>query len=379
MDGIQPQYADYTWGAAPKPGEDQDYFQINHELNLRHSDNTDSVDLFQHASFSQSQYPATPTSSTFSGSTLSPLVVNGMPHTPGEIRVMADLLTQARQNSEFPSSRYPNPDPVSIVEDWNKLRSLREARGDPALAPPEAYLKLRVSAAQETRERDDRLEEAAEEERGKRLVSSTLAMVQDQGRLAEIVQSAVRSVDGQGADGMAGVDVNAVSEQILSIVEDAMLDSSCQLRSNIDRMDDQIDALKSQIDVLTGAVSGQLGTLTTAVSTIPSAVHRPTHDAIRHALRDVVAEALQAMGYSSQASGPRHRIPALPPALFQDRLLMRPRRTLDPDAGRAAARNGNVAPAVRPRKVRGHRPRRLKEYVGKLFTRKETEGTDSPE
>lgn len=379
MEWPQSHYVEYSWASASEPGEDQDDFQTGHEIDLRHSDNVDSAYIPQETGPTQAHYPTSPTGSTFSGSTLSPLiVVNGTPHSSVEIRVMADLLSQARQNSELPPPRYPNQDAISIVEDWNRLRSLREVRGDPALPPPDAYLKLRVRATQEIRERDARFEEAAEEEKGKQLVSSALAMVQDRGRLAEIVQSAVRGVDGEEGDETAGIDVQAVSEHIISIVEDTMLDSSSQLRANIDRMDDQIDALKSQVDVLTSAVNGQLGNLATAVSTLPSAVHRPPiHDALRHALRDVLAEAVRAMEYSSQTSRPPHHIPGLPPALFQDRLLMEPRRTPGVEVRRGLAHIANSG--VRTRRIRGDRPRRLKEYVGRFFTRKETEDTTGSE
>ncbi|KAK1772503.1 hypothetical protein QBC33DRAFT_553953 [Phialemonium atrogriseum] len=393
MDETECHYADYAWDSTADSGEDQNDHPMDGEFGglcpeaiesadlFQHPQNDRSsypvivaADLFQHPQSYQSSCPTTPASSTFSGSTISPqVVVNGVPHTAGEVRLMAELLTQARQNSELPPSKYPSSNAVSIVEDWNKLRALREARGDPALAPPEAYLNLRVTIAQDMRDRDVRLEQEAEDQRGNHFVNSALAVIQDRGRLAEIVQSAVSKVDGHGANNVPEVDIRAVSEHLQAIVENTMLDSSSQLRSNISRMDGQIDALKAQIDVLTGAANGQLGTLAVAANTIPGTAHGHIYDAMRHALRDVMAEALRTVEFSAQASRSRHPFPALAQTPFQDRPSVGPHHTQGGALGLVALHKDKVTPAIRTRKPRGHRPTRLKEYMGKLFTKKETE------
>jgi hypothetical protein len=64
----------------------------------------------------QGVFPETPASSTFSGSTLCPpLIVNGVSCSMGDVQVMAQLLNHARQTGEFPTTRFPNLDAVSIV------------------------------------------------------------------------------------------------------------------------------------------------------------------------------------------------------------------------------------------------------------------------
>ena len=381
MDGIKPQFVEFAWDTTPDPGGTEDHLQMDRELDRLHPEAVESLDLFRRLSPPHSPYMPSPTGSNFSSSSISPaVVVNGVTYSGGEVRVMADLLIQARQNKEFPASQYPHTDPVAIVEDWDKLRALRDARGDPALAPPEEYLALRVSVAEKIKERDAKLTKEAEERKESQLANSALAGVPDKDQLSEMVQGVLSSVAGQGTGGMTGVDIHTVSEKIVSLVENAISDSSSQLRSNIDRMDDQIgalhdqnEALKAQIDILAGAINGQLGPRIAAFSSIPLALQGPLYEAICRAFRDVMAEAFQAVEDFPRVARRRHSNPALPPIPALSRPPVETRRVSERIAVRPAAHNDRAFPSIRDRKARAHRPSRVKENVGTSFAEKEAE------
>lgn len=387
MDAIKPRFVDFAWDTAPDPGGTEGLFQMDRELDRLQLEAAGSLDLFRHLSPPNSPYIPSPTGSTFSSSSISPpIVVNGVAYSVGEVRVMADLLAQARQNKEFPDSKHPHADPVAIIEDWAKLIALRDARGDPALVPPEEYLELRVRAAEEIKERDAKMEKEAEERKKSQLANSARVGVPDKDQLSAMVQSVLSSIEGQGATGMTGVDIQAASEKIVSLVENAISDSSSLLRSNIDRMDDQIDALqdqnealKAQIDVLTGAINGQLGPRIAAFSSIPLALQGPLHEAICRAFREVMAEAFQGVEHFPRVAKRRHSTPALPPIPAPSRPAVETRRVSERIAVRPAAHHDRALSLTRVRKARDYRPSRVKENVGRSFAEEEAEESESDE
>ncbi|KAL1884347.1 hypothetical protein VTK73DRAFT_41 [Phialemonium thermophilum] len=350
--------------------------------------------------------PATPASSTVSTiselsrspsqpiSTTPPtatpvVVVNGIPHSLAEVRVMAELLIQARQNKEFPSSRHPNPDAVSIVEDWNRLRSLREARGDPALAPPEPYLQLRVEVTRQIRERDDILDESSCERRARDVVwGSALAVAREEGQLLKLVQDAVRNADSSTSMIMTATarsqDPNFepaspsirsqdLSEEIFSIVEDAMLDSSAVLRLNLNRMGDQIEALQAHV--------GSLGDLCSRRSERP----RPSKSgmvestASPEALQKFIRQAVQEFLVEDRLSITRADPGSIPWAQYSavqrqtsfkaPSTVREARQNCERKTDSLVTRQDTGFPSFRPSRLRAQRPSRIAGYMGRLFTK----------
>ena len=298
---------------------------------------------------------------------------------------MTELLNHARQTREFPPVRYPNHDPASIIDDWNKLRALRDARGDPVLAPPEAYVKLRVNIAQECRERDARIEKAARLQEEAKIANCALQnLAFDRTKFNSILQTAIQNVPGGGLGDTAGPGTNAVSEEIRTIVEGTILDSSALMRSNIDRVGNQIDTLNgqqnqlgSQIDMLTKTVNSRLGALNVGDNQSLSISQGSLQDAIRQALWDVLSELVRLNEHTASAPGAFRQIPPSPLPRFQELPSTPSTPGADAAFGRYITQGDMITAAMRSRDIfnpRPHpRPRRIKQYVEKLFTKREVE------
>jgi hypothetical protein len=228
-------------------------------------------------------------------------------------------------------------------------------------------------------ERDDRWEEVIEDQRRKQLVSSSLDMLKHQDQLVEVVQHAVRNIreSGEPRDSTS-FEMEVIAEEIFSIVENAVLDSSAVLRLNMNRMDGQLDALQAQRDalqtqireltrILRGAASSQIQALSAILDGQSAKETLITLSNTRDSSHDAIQEALGAfLSRQVQDSPPSTTTQFDSPH----------RSSLDQSSSisLAALKDDHVSNGrIRSRRARRHRPTRLKDYMGKLFTRRESD------
>lgn len=272
---------------------------------------------------------------------------------------MADQLEEARKNGEFPSARYPVSDPAIIAQELDMLRALRKARGDPARTPPPEYKRLRVQVTADVRDREAEMQRSGLGPDVFNLYEHLCKeALPDANKLHEVVYEALRDVDNSDSEELTRLDFEIISQKLVSILEDTMLEVTVGLRLRIDRMEANVAAvkaenavLKTQIDVLTSTVAGHLGKQMAAVSGIPASLHGPLHDAICRAFKEVMVEARAGPGTPGLAS----------PARSQAHIGADV-ESLNPDEMSALS--------LRPRKLRGSRPAFMKEYAKKFWAGK---------
>lgn len=187
----------------------------------------------------------------------SAVLVGDTAYTLGQIRVMADVLANARRNGEIPPTTSSPMDGHAVVKDYGHLAQLRDARGDTSMRAPQNYTQLRIEITRRIRERDELLEEQSKKEEAARRVNSYLRSVQHEHSYFEAANTILRR---RGLSQPTQLDLDNISEEILAVVEHAvdqnMAEATVPLRRNMERLNqesadfrDQNDTFSRQIDL----------------------------------------------------------------------------------------------------------------------------------
>ncbi|KAI1852664.1 hypothetical protein JX266_002205 [Neoarthrinium moseri] len=230
----------------------------------------------------QSQTPITPVVLN-SGEVISSL----------EFRLMRDALAAARRNGEFPATRLSSHCADAVAEDYEQLQRLRQLRGDPAQPPSDQYYSEFVETARKTQQRDAEAEDDLRVQRAHENVRNMVinqnvgadlhgiiqhaaasaidrALANNQAQslhgnvVREIVQATLQNMDSQGAVGVQALDMDAVLEDVITVVEAAALDAAGPLRLNVNRL----GSIVSDQQAERAAVENQINNMTTQVGAL---------------------------------------------------------------------------------------------------------------
>ncbi|KAI5918968.1 hypothetical protein F4810DRAFT_724979 [Camillea tinctor] len=265
--------------------------------------------------------PMTPTETSVSGTNV---VVSGRPITATELANMGEILVQARAAGEFPTTTAAGYDATATIQDFARLMHLRHLRVGLTQAEwttDQAASEYLVTVTSEIRERDEtRAEEAATASVQAR-VAGMMNGVQAESTIYQLMRHAVHSVlqssdiqqagansgidmtavvqdvdrrlneltaahEGVSAvitqmrntvqphiSAVAGVDMEAVMEEVFATIERSLLDATGPLRLNINRMNGQYDRMDGQIDNVTSIADVQLNAIGQHVNAIDGHVH----------------------------------------------------------------------------------------------------------
>ncbi|KAH7154991.1 hypothetical protein B0J13DRAFT_654511 [Dactylonectria estremocensis] len=187
----------------------------------------------------------------------SAIVECGVVYPVSKIRAMAIQLAQARDNGEIPYTTTPCMDSQAIIEDYESLMVLRDARGDYSEPTPAVYKQLRVEIARRILERDASIEENKCNAEAVRRVNSYIRSVQQEELHFHVSSDTSRQPSISGA---AQLDIENVSEELCSIVEQTieqtLSDATGPLRLNVGNLhkenatfSNQNSSLARQIDM----------------------------------------------------------------------------------------------------------------------------------
>ncbi|TKW53389.1 hypothetical protein CTA1_11552 [Colletotrichum tanaceti] len=193
-------------------------------------------------------------------------------YTIGQVRAMSDTLSQARKTGEFPNTTTATEDAQSIVEDYQLLQRLRDARGDPASPPSANYNILKVDIARRIKARDEAHGGSSNLEEMDHRVQTWMNSINKEARMLEITQAALQR---KGINNPTQDDLDAIAEEFMQIAERTLLDVANPLRMNATRMEGNISRFDSQLNGLSsldGAMTAQLHTLNSVLSTLQSTV-----------------------------------------------------------------------------------------------------------
>ncbi|RYP60311.1 hypothetical protein DL769_008171 [Monosporascus sp. CRB-8-3] len=285
------------------------------------------------------------------------VVVDGRPFTPAQVECMARELAQARANGEFPRTTTPTYVVQAIVEDFDRLRKLREARsGAPRSEWPQMRnaTNLLISITRDIRNRDelrgDRVEATTVQDR----VSNMMQGVHGEANLYRLVQHAVHhSIQNQavqqdlaaggptmsailteirdavqeqavhGKNGVTETNMENVLEEVFGMIEHALVDAAGPLRLNVNRMDNitntqqsitttqqsQLDAVGQHVNAIGGyvnAMGSHINSLSANVNSVAGNVQAMTTQVgvlqtfvgvlpqmVTQAVQDILPQALQ--------------------------------------------------------------------------------------
>ncbi|KAK7453698.1 hypothetical protein CaCOL14_000889 [Colletotrichum acutatum] len=195
------------------------------------------------------------------------VLVGNTAYAPGQIQAMRDILTQARRTGEFPNTTSSVEDPQTIVEDYQYLQRLRDARGNPSLPPTETYNILRVDIARRIKARDEAHGTPANFQEVDHRVQNWMSSINKEARMLEITQAALQR---KGINNPTQDDLDAIAEEFMQIAERTLLDVANPLRMNTTRLAGNIDRFDSQLSGLSsidGAMTAQIGTLNDVMTT----------------------------------------------------------------------------------------------------------------
>ncbi|KAL0941001.1 uncharacterized protein CTRU02_203764 [Colletotrichum truncatum] len=195
------------------------------------------------------------------------IIVGQTLYTPGQIQARRDVLLQARSTGEFPSSTISAEEPQTIVEDYQHLQRLRDARGNPSNPPPEKYNLLRVDIARRIKARDEAQGGSANLQEMDNRVQSWMNSINKESRMLEITQAALQR---KGISNPTQDDLDAIAEEFMQIAERTLLDVANPLRMNASRMEGNISRFDSQLNGLSGQLNG-LSSINDAVNASMSA------------------------------------------------------------------------------------------------------------
>ncbi|KAI1878976.1 hypothetical protein JX265_003153 [Neoarthrinium moseri] len=218
-----------------------------------------------------------------------PVILNsGEVLSSAEFRIMRDELAAARLNGEFPNTRLSTHCADAVAEDYEQLERLRQLRGDPAQPPSRDYNREFVETARKTQQRDAQVEDDLRIQRAHEDVRNMVinqnvgadlhgiiqhaaasaidrALANNQAQslhgnvVREIVQATLQNMDAQGAVGVQALDMDAVLEDVITVVEAAALDAAGPLRLNVNRLgnivENQVDNLTTQLGAMNNHVS----------------------------------------------------------------------------------------------------------------------------
>ncbi|GKT46982.1 uncharacterized protein ColSpa_07163 [Colletotrichum spaethianum] len=246
----------------------------------------------------QSQFVVTPSFANY-------ILVGNTPYAPGQVQAMREILQQARHTGEFPKTTAPPEDAQTIIEDYQYLQRLRDARGDPAVyPPPQAYNSLKVDIARRIKDRDELHGGPSNLQEMDHRVQNWMNSINKEARMLEITQAALQR---KGINNPTQDDLDAIAEEFMQIAERTLLDVASPLRMNASRMEGNISRFDSQLDGFHGAMTTQISTLNNildaqsntfngsvnmlnvALNTVTTDLHRLTSD-----LPDLITRVVQA-------------------------------------------------------------------------------------
>lgn len=320
-------------------------------------------------------------------------ISHAVPHPLGELRAMANELAQARQNGEFPKAFGPS-NYESVVSDYTMLVKLREARGDPSVMPASRqYQELRVAVEREIRHRDGECTEDTKRRLSEKQLGSLNGSSQDeQYRRCEIVQAALQDIVSRGSKGISRIGLQDIAEEVYSIVESAMADTTLPIRNNLQQIDNvlggQIETVSAQLSTLSSILNGQINTLSkannnlnTAIDHIPDMIQPAVYGAARGAAAQGIADGFRALNPSVQSRPPRltdgrhgYSPLSLPGSSYVHHDI----------SSSYASKHSNFEPKNRSsKKLTGHRERRVRlqpfrKFVDKIFKAERAEGQPPP-
>ncbi|KAF7542859.1 hypothetical protein G7Z17_g11214 [Cylindrodendrum hubeiense] len=175
----------------------------------------------------------------------------GITHPISQVRTMATALEHARNNREFPSTTTSSMDTQAVIEDYERLMRLRQARGDLSLPAPEAYNLLRVEIARQIIDRDASIEESESNTEATRRVNSYLRSVEQERRYFDAANTILQR---RGVSSPTQLDLDNVGEELCSIIEQtieqSISDATGPLRLNVNSLHNETTDFKEQNDAL---------------------------------------------------------------------------------------------------------------------------------
>ncbi|KAK0378480.1 hypothetical protein CLIM01_04183 [Colletotrichum limetticola] len=220
--------------------------------------------------------PATQPSIAVMPSFANHIFMGNAAYAPGHIQAMAQTVSAARKTGEFPKSDSAAEEPRTIIEDYQHLKRLRDARGDPAIhPPPQQYNVIKVDIARRIKARDEMLGAPANFQEVDHRVQNWMSSINKEARMLEITQAALQR---KGINNPTQDDLDAIAEEFMQIAERTLLDvanplrmNTTRLAGNIDRFDDtmttQLNNVASVMSTLQSTMSNAVGTSTEAMST----------------------------------------------------------------------------------------------------------------
>ncbi|KAI8203031.1 hypothetical protein KHU50_004430 [Colletotrichum sp. SAR 10_65] len=200
------------------------------------------------------------------------VVVGQEIYTPGRLRAMRDTLQQARKTGEFPKTKSSLEDPKNIVEDYQLLQRLRDARCNPSKPPPQQYNQLKIEIACRIKTRDEAEGGSTKLEEMDNRVQSWMGSINKEARMLEITQAALQR---KGISNPTQADLDAIAEEFMQIAERTLLDVANPLRmnatrmeGNISRFDNQLNGLSDLNSAVNTSMSAQVDTLNTVLTNL---------------------------------------------------------------------------------------------------------------
>lgn len=203
------------------------------------------------------------------------VTVAGMQYSNAELRVMADLVSQAQKTGELPSTTSSRLDSEAIIHDHTLLAQLRHARGDPALPPPGKYTRLRVEAARRIRERDARLGDEECKRAAAERVEAYLRVVGQERRYYELAREIAmgRRVKGNDRPGGLEKDMELIADEVFAIVERGIGATAQGLDSTADIFNAiacSLGGTASTLNIAAASFNTTTATLSSTASTLES-------------------------------------------------------------------------------------------------------------
>ena len=173
----------------------------------------------------------------------------GVIYPVGQLRVMAEVLLQARLNREFPITTASDMDYDVIVQDYEDLTRLRQIRGNLRFAASRAYNEEFERIGRQIRQRDRALSDDIHFQESARRVATYMESVNQERRHYEAARLALEEKAQSPAPTVE--DLNQQIRDILEqtaehTIEHAMADASAPLRFNVGRLGNENARLAQQ-------------------------------------------------------------------------------------------------------------------------------------
>ncbi|KAF9877733.1 hypothetical protein CkaCkLH20_04868 [Colletotrichum karsti] len=294
------------------------------------------------------------------------IVAGSMLCSPGQLKVWRDTLEQARKTGEFPNTTSSVEDPKNIVEDYQHLQRLRDARGNPSLPPPEKYLMVKADIACRIKARDEAEASSPNFERVGGRVQGWMNAINQETRMLEITQAALQR---RGISNPTQDDYDTIADEFMQIAERTLLDVANPLRMNASRMegsisrfDGQLNGMGAQLDGLSSLNDSMSHSMSTQLDGLSSLNDSMSHsmstqldglsslnDSMSHSMTTHL-DALNTM-LSAQSSTFNGSVTMLNTALALSVPLARRKRRKVEKKTTLDTFNGTDIPASKPRKL----------------------------